>query len=144
MTNVLPWVSHNYLFAVVPSEQTRDKIYEFLKNNKNIDEVFKRSKYLVILPPEMRRFNDGKTLILHKLICRYHATPIKIPAGYVCDKILQNHNDTQRLFEWVHAQAGKSSLSVSRLCREAMAMGRLDAGLELHFLPLPKLTICVN
>lgn len=46
----------------------------------------------------MRRFNDGKTLILHKLICRYHAIPIKIPAGYVCDKILQNHNDTQRLF----------------------------------------------
>lgn len=46
----------------------------------------------------MRRFNDGKTLILHKLICRPHATPIKIPAGYECDKILQNDNDAQRFF----------------------------------------------
>lgn len=95
MTNVLSWLSHNYLFAVVSSESAGDKIYEFLKNNKNIDEIFIKSKYIDILQPEMRRFNDGKTLILHKLICRSHTTPIKIPAGYVCDKILQNDNDIQ-------------------------------------------------
>lgn len=65
----------------------------------------------------MRRCNDGKTLILHKLICRSHTTPIKIPAGYVCDKILQNDNDIQRVFKRAHAQAGKSGLSANQLCR---------------------------
>jgi hypothetical protein len=95
----------------------------------------------------MRRFNVGKTLILHKLICRSHTTPIKIPAGYVCDKILQNDNDSQRFFLMSARPSGKSSLSSSQLCRLDLTIRMVEfCALRLLYTSchIPKFTIIVN